>query len=206
MALLISYEVQVNCVVPGLVETRWTATVSEEFSPAGSPSRRACGRRPRPGAATAPGSGCRPRRPRRSSSAVNTRSSAGSGRNPAPSAEVQFRVRLSAGNAIPGRGTVDATESHPVPAQEVSPDLVGVNGHSLNGLPWWAMSSSHGVSTRQLRPIDFANHRRIQRWRATRCRIWTRSATTRRPSRPGQRGPNQLRRIQADSLYDRVEV
>ena len=37
MALLISYEVQVNCVVPGLVETRWTATVSEEFSPAGKP-------------------------------------------------------------------------------------------------------------------------------------------------------------------------
>ena len=26
-------EVQVNCVVPGLVETRWTATVSEEFRP-----------------------------------------------------------------------------------------------------------------------------------------------------------------------------
>ena len=25
-------EIQVNCVVPGLVETRWTATVSEEFA------------------------------------------------------------------------------------------------------------------------------------------------------------------------------
>ena len=121
VALLISYEVQVNCVVPGLVETRWTATVSEEFSPAGSPSRRACRRRPRPGAATAlraPGTGCRPRRPRRFRfrSAANTRSSAGSGRNPAPSAEVQFRVRLSAGNAIPGRGTVDATASGQPPA------------------------------------------------------------------------------------------